>query len=85
MTVEQMLALAVPFTVVVGPLFAMLFSIGNRLTKIEQRLDGDMRRNDEILASHEKAIQDIRSSLHKISLQLAVLERKETNKEHGHD
>jgi hypothetical protein len=71
MNIEQLLAFAVPFTVILGPLFAMLFNIGNRLTKIEQRLDGDMRRNDEILARHDKAIHDIRNSLHAISLQIA--------------
>jgi len=70
-SIEQLLAVAVPFTVVLGPLFAMLFNIGQRLTKIEQRLEGDMRRNDEILARHDKAIHDIRNSLHAISLQIA--------------
>lgn len=70
MSIEQLLAIAVPFTVIVGPLFAMLFGIGSRLAKIEARLDGDAKRNDEILARHDKAIHDIRNSLHAISLQI---------------
>lgn len=83
MTVEQLLAIAVPFTVILGPLFAMMFGIGSRLSRIEQRLDGDMKRNDEILSRHDRAIHEIRNSLHAISLQLAAQERR--NKENQHD
>ena len=78
MNVETLLAVAVPFTIVLGPLFAMLFSINTRLSRIEQRLDGDGKRNDEILARHDKAIHEIRNSLHAIGLQLASLERNKS-------
>lgn len=71
MTIETLLALAVPFTVILGPLFAALFTMTARLAKIEQRLDGDSKQNTEVLQRHDKAIHDIRNSLHAISLQLA--------------
>jgi hypothetical protein len=83
MTIENLLAVAVPFTVILGPLFAVLFGISNRLSKIEQRLEGDGKRTDEILHKHDRHIHEIRNSLHNISLQLAVLERN--NKEQKHD
>lgn len=76
MTVEMLLAIAVPFTVILGPLFASLFAISSRLAKIEQRLESDTRRVDEILVKHDKHIHEIRNSLHQISLQLAIMERK---------
>lgn len=76
MTVEMLLAIAVPFTVILGPLFASLFTISSRLAKIEQRLESDNRRVDEILVKHDKHIHEVRNSLHQISLQLAIMERK---------
>lgn len=74
MTIEQLLAIAVPFTVILGPLFAGLFGISSRLARIEQRLDGDSKRVDEVLIKHDKHIHEIRNSLHQISLQLAIME-----------
>jgi hypothetical protein len=76
MTIEQLLAIAVPFTVILGPLFAMMFGIGSRLSKIEQRLESDGKRTDEILSKHDRHIHEIRNSLHQISLQLAMAERE---------
>lgn len=72
MNVEQVLAVAVPVAVLMGPLFAILFSIQHRLSRIEQRLDSEARRADEILARHDKSIHEIRNSLHAIALQVAV-------------
>ena len=72
----MLLAVAVPFTVILGPLFASLFTISSRLAKIEQRLESDNRRVDEILVKHDKHIHEVRNSLHQISLQLAIMERK---------
>lgn len=83
MTIETLLGIAVPFTVILGPLFASLFTISSRLAKIEQRLESDNRRVDEILVKHDKHIHEIRNSLHNISLQLALAERKK--KENGND
>lgn len=83
MTIETLLGVAVPFTVILGPLFAILFGISSRLSKIEQRLEGDGKRTDEILHKHDKHIHEIRNSLHQISLQLALLERN--NKERQND
>lgn len=77
MTIESLLGIAVPFTVILGPLFAILFGISNRLAKIEQKLESDNRRVDEILHKHDRHIHEIRNSLHQISLQLAMVERKE--------
>jgi hypothetical protein len=76
MSVEMLLAIAVPFTVILGPLFASLFTISSRLAKIEQRLESDNRRVDEILVKHDRHIHEVRNSLHQISLQLAIMERK---------
>jgi hypothetical protein len=76
MTIEQLLAIAVPFTVILGPLFAMMLGIGSRLSKIEQRLESDGKRTDEILSKHDRHIHEIRNSLHQISLQLAMAERE---------
>jgi hypothetical protein len=76
MSIEQLLAIAVPFTVILGPLFAMMFGIGSRLSKIEQRLESDGKRTDEILSKHDRHIHEIRNSLHQISLQLAMAERE---------
>ena len=83
MTIETLLGVAVPFTVILGPLFAILFGISSRLSKIEQRLEGDGKRTDEILHKHDKHIHEIRNSLHQICLQLALLERN--NKEKQND
>jgi len=83
MTVETLISVAVPFTVILGPLFAVLFQISSRLSRIEQRLESDNKRVDEILNKHDKHIHEVRNSLHTISLQLAVFER--TNKEKKHD
>lgn len=77
MTIETLLALAVPFTVILGPLFAALFTITARLAKIEQRLDGDSKHNTDVLQRHDKAIHDIRNSLQAIALQLARYEHDE--------
>lgn len=77
MTIESLIGIAVPFTVILGPLFAILFGISNRLAKIEQKLESDNRRVDEILHKHDRHIHEIRNSLHQISLQLAMVERKE--------
>lgn len=77
MTIETLLAIAVPFTVILGPLFATLFGIGARLSKIEQKLEGDSKRVDEILAKHDRHIHEVRNSLHAISLQLAAHDIKE--------
>mgnify|MGYP002261951572 CR=1 FL=1 len=85
MTIETLLGIAVPFTVILGPLFASLFTISSRLAKIEQRLESDNRRVDEILNKHDKHIHEVRNSLHQISLQLAIMERKAKNKEQGND
>lgn len=71
MTVETLLGIAVPFTVILGPLFASLFGIFIRLGKIEQRLDGDKERLDETLRRHDRHIHEIRNSLQLISLSLA--------------
>ena len=76
MSIEQLLAIAVPFTVILGPLFAMMLGIGSRLSKIEQRLESDGKRTDEILSKHDRHIHEIRNSLHQISLQLAMAERE---------
>lgn len=76
MNVETFLSIAVPFTVVLGPLFAVLFGISSRLAKIEQRLEGDNKRVDEILFKHDRHIHEVRDSLHQISVQLAIMERK---------
>lgn len=75
MTIETLLGVAVPFTVVLGPLFAVLFGISSRLARIEQRLESDNKRVDEILAKHDRHIHEVRNSLYQISLQLAVLEQ----------
>lgn len=81
MTVETLLAIAVPFTVILGPLFASMFGIHSRLAKIEQQLESDHKRIDEILVRHDRHIHEIRNSLHAISLQLAAYEQaKEKNK-----
>ncbi len=72
----MLLAVAVPFTVILGPLFASLFTISSRLAKIEQRLESDNKRVDEILVKHDKHIHEIRNSLHAISLQLALAGKK---------
>jgi len=75
MTIEQLLAVAVPITVILGPLFAMLMGIGQRLAKIEQQLKSEGQRVDEILARHDKNIHEIRNALHLISLQIAAKEK----------
>jgi len=81
MTVETLLGIAVPFTVILGPLFATLYGIGSRLAKIEQRLESDNKRVDEILIKHDRHIHEIRNSLHQISLQLAVMEEHKKENE----
>jgi hypothetical protein len=83
MNIETLLGIAVPFTVILGPLFASLFTISSRLAKIEQRLEGDNKRVDEILNKHDRHIHEVRDSLHRISLQLAIMERQK--KETPHD
>ena len=77
MTIETLLGIAVPFTVILGPLFAVLFGISGKLAKIEQRLESDNKRVDEILHKHDRHIHEIRNSLHQISLQLATAEQKD--------
>jgi len=68
---EDFLKIAVPMTVVLGPLFAAFFSISSRLAKIEQRLDGEKERIEDALRRHDRHIHEIRNSLHMISLSLA--------------
>lgn len=76
MTVEQILAVAVPAAALLAPLFGMLFRISGRLSRIEERLAADGRRMDEVLSRHDRQIHDIRNSLHGISLQMALMERR---------
>jgi len=67
MTIESFLAIAVPMTVILGPLFGIFVRLG----KIEQRLDGDKERLDDTLDRHDRHIHEIRNSLHLISISLA--------------
>lgn len=76
MTVEQVLAIAVPAGALLAPLFGILFRISGRLSRIEERLAADGRRMDEMLARHDRQIHDIRNTLHGISLQMALRERR---------
>lgn len=71
MNFEEFLKIAVPMTVVLGPLFAAFFSISSRLAKIEERIGGENKRIDEALARHENHIHEIRNSLQVITLDLA--------------
>jgi hypothetical protein len=68
---EDFLKIAVPMTVVLGPLFAAFFSISSRLAKIEERIGGENKRIDEALARHEHHIHEIRNSLQAITLDIA--------------
>ena len=71
MSFEDFLKIAVPMTVVLGPLFAAFFSISSRLAKIEERIGGENKRIDEALARHENHIHEIRNSLQAITLDIA--------------
>lgn len=71
MTIEDFLKIAVPMTVVLGPLFAAFFSISSRLAKIEERIGGEKERIEDALRRHDRHIHEIRNSLHHISLSLA--------------
>jgi hypothetical protein len=70
-TIEDFLKIAVPMTVVLGPLFAAFFSISSRLAKIEERIGGENKRIDEALKRHETHIHEIRNSLQAITLDIA--------------
>lgn len=76
MSFEQLLAVAVPLAALLAPLFGMLFRIGARLSRIEERLASDSRRIDETLARHDRHIHDVRNTLQSISLQMALNERR---------
>lgn len=71
MTFEDFLKIAVPLTVILGPLFASMFTIHAKLARIEQRLDGEKERIEEAIDRHDKHIHEIRNSLHLISINLA--------------
>jgi energy-converting hydrogenase Eha subunit H len=76
MNLDQVVVYAVASVTLLGPLFAMAFSIITRLSKIEQRLDGEKERIEESLQRHERHIHEIRNHLQSISMQLARRENE---------
>jgi len=76
MSLDQVVVYGVASVTLLGPLFALAFSIISRLSKIEQRLDSEDKRVEESLQRHERHIHEIRNHLQSISMQLARKENE---------